>query len=117
MKNYALFLIISLFLFSCKEKKADNDWSKMDLHGKVKLLVEKDYILDTTGENKGKHLRWTRTYNYNTNGLLTERTQYDDKGDPIFRFVYSYDSTNRIKEAEGDRRCAKPCYQLPIWTT
>ncbi|PQJ11519.1 hypothetical protein CJD36_006870 [Flavipsychrobacter stenotrophus] len=94
-------IIICLFFFSCKEKKADNDWGKMDLHGKVKTLVEKDYMLDTTGSNKGKHLRWTKTFKFNLNGLLIENEQLDEKNKSMFRYTYTYGAANRIREERG----------------
>ena len=94
-------IILCLFFFSCKEKKADNDWGKMDLHGKVKMLVEKDYVLDTTGENKGKHLRWTKIYVFNTHGQVTDRAQLNEKGEPVFKFINTYDAAGRLKEEKA----------------
>ncbi len=90
-----------MVFLSCKEKKAANDWGKMELHGKVKKMVEQDYILDTTGNNKGKHLRWTKIYVFNTLGQLTERAQLNEKGELIFKFINTYDATGRLKEEKA----------------
>ena len=85
-----------MVFLSCKEKKAANDWGKLDLHGKVKTLIERDYILDTTGNNKGKHLRWTEITIFNIKGQITERIKLDEKGDTQIKSMTLYDNKDRV---------------------
>jgi YD repeat-containing protein len=97
MRELLTILFISVLFFSCKEKKANNDWGKMNLHGRVKMIREADYFLDTTGSDKGKKLRWTDVYVFNTTGNITHTFRVDDKGDTGQQMIYEYDSAGRIK--------------------
>ena len=96
MNRLLYILLLAIVFFSCKEKKADNDWGKMNLHGKVKMIKETDYFLDTTGDNKGKKLRWTHVYVFDKAGLLVTESQTDEKGVFQFKESYSYDSNKKM---------------------
>lgn len=113
MKYSFMLAIICVLLFSCKEKKADNDLTKMNLKEKVKTLTERDYYLDTTGTKKGKVLRWTYTYTFNNQGFITEKTQMDDKGELTVKYTYRYDTTDHLIEEKviGDELISTSTYR------
>jgi len=90
-------LFVSILFFSCKEKKADNDWGKMNLYGKVKMIKEADYFLDTTGRDKGKKLRWMRVYVFNSSGKLSRIVELGEKGDTTLETTFVYDSIGRLR--------------------
>lgn len=96
--NRLLYILLFAVLFSsCKEKKADNDWCKMNLHGKVKMIKEADYFLDTTGRDKGKKLRWTKVYVFNSSGKLSRIVELGEKGDTTLETKFVYDSIGRLR--------------------
>ncbi len=97
MNRLLYILLLAVVFFSCKEKKADNDWGKMNLRGKVKMIKETDYFLDTTGADKGKKLRWTKFYMFNLSGNLVHTFQVSEKGDTGLQVVYEYDTLGRIR--------------------
>lgn len=77
----------------------------MNLHGKVKMIKEADYFLDTTGSDKGKKLRWTKIYEFNQSGNISNTFGLGEKGDSGIRATYKYDKAGRIlseSEFSGD---------------
>lgn len=96
MRNVCLLFIICVLLCSCKEKRVNNDRTKLFLHGNVKLLTERDYYLDTTGKDTGKKLRWTFITSFDKAGFITRKVQLDEKGDTERTYVYTYDSSHRM---------------------
>lgn len=70
----------------------------MDLHGRVKMLVEKDYFLDTTGKDKGKELRWTKIYRFDTVGRLTELRDLGEHDELRTKSTFAYNGAGRLSE-------------------
>lgn len=73
----------------------------MNVSGPVKEIRDTDYFLDTTGNDKGKKLRWTHIYCFDKTGHLLEETELDEKGDTFKNTLYHYDSTGLLREETG----------------
>ena len=70
----------------------------MQLNGKVRSVLDKDYFLDTVGAHKSKTLRWINYRTFNEKGMLTTSQQYNDKNDTISRCDYFYDTLGKLQK-------------------
>ncbi len=120
IKTIAIGLIPLLFLTACLGKDAINDWTRNELKGKVKTLIQtgKSKNNGTTTkfldmyDNKGNWLKrqsyrsdgslWTEmtiTYNIKTNTHHINR--YNEKGSVISEWLFKYDENGNTIEERG----------------
>lgn len=119
MKKRTTFLIAVIFLFSCSGshtgKKLNNDWTKMNLKGKVKTIIERafgnerTYTFNTDG-NLTELFNGTATaevsmekmvFKFDEKGLTTECIVYNPNGSLQGRALYKYDSDGYRTEEAG----------------
>ena len=103
--KYSIIVLAALLIQSCSNKKAENDWTRNELQGKVLSYSEFSYeVVERFGNiKKGKRKRQysfskDKQNKYDEKGNEIESNGYNSDGSLDYKYTYKYDEKgNKIE--------------------